>query len=136
MATVGPHSDFERALWSALEPRLEDHIRLDLNDPEECQQFSDMISDLARALVEAGGGPDHIVIVGDDGGWTMQHPLNERFAGPDSPLFGCIYNFGIEFMMSMGEKREPGRYRLWNEWKPGIFSESEVLTWNWERIDG
>lgn len=36
-------------------------------------------------LIEWSGGPDHIVHV-EDGEFTVQHPITERFAGE---LFGC-----------------------------------------------
>lgn len=47
---IGPFSDRQAAIWSVLEPHLEDFIRLDLNDLDECQSFSDLVVEIDGAL--------------------------------------------------------------------------------------
>ncbi len=43
-----PLSKLERAIWDGLEPFLESHINLDLNDVEESAQFRAMVRAIAR----------------------------------------------------------------------------------------
>lgn len=43
------------AVWAALEPRLEDIIDLDLNVPEQNEQFAALVAAVARAVVNGDG---------------------------------------------------------------------------------
>lgn len=48
------------AAWEALEPRLEDHIHLDLNDVEENAQFRSIVDAVVESAVAALGGEDKV----------------------------------------------------------------------------
>lgn len=42
-----------RAIWVALEPRLEDDITLDLNDPRQSDRFASLVDAATRAAIKA-----------------------------------------------------------------------------------
>lgn len=46
--------DMDRRIWAALEPYLESHIDLDLNNPDENVAFFCMVDDIAASLEIAG----------------------------------------------------------------------------------
>ena len=50
----------------------------------------------AKALVEASGGTNHILMVDNDGIFTVRHPLPERFSIESNDLFHCTYYALIE----------------------------------------
>lgn len=41
----------EYLVWSALEPELETHIKLDLNDTAECLAFRDMVERVTVSII-------------------------------------------------------------------------------------
>ena len=48
-------NETEYAVWEALEPYLESHIRLDLNDVDESAAFREMVQTVAKAVTERSG---------------------------------------------------------------------------------
>lgn len=60
------------------------------------------------ALVEATGGPDHVLRVDEDGHVTVQHPLAERL---DGSLFDCA----VLGQVLRWDPLPPGDYRVWRD---------------------
>jgi len=87
--------------------------------------LSDIASSVESSLVEATGGPEHLVRV-NRGGWTIQHPLPERFEpeGTGTGLLDCKFNALVSAAMAGGAMFE-GTHRVWID--------RSVL--QWEEVD-
>lgn len=46
--------ELELAIWAALEPHVEDHISLDLNNPQDNAAFSGMVIEIAEGVRHVG----------------------------------------------------------------------------------
>lgn len=67
-----------------------------------------------RAVIDAGGGPDHIIVV-KGSAWTLRHPITERFEGD---LFTCRTTQLVQAIMANphpDERIEDGKHRVWTE---------------------
>jgi hypothetical protein len=76
---------------------------------------NELIDHLERCILDAAGGPHHIVHV-KGYAWTIQHPINERFEGS---LFTCKYTA----LVSEAPLDEDGTYQVWLDrnalrWEP------------------
>lgn len=67
-----------------------------------------LIDHLEMAILDAAGGPDHIVNV-KGSAWTCQHPLSERFEGD---LFDCKLTTLISLAVWDMRKEGDGQYRV------------------------
>lgn len=83
-------------------------------------------SGVESVLTEATGGPEHLVRV-NRGGWTIQHPLPERFEpeGTGTALLDCKFNALVSAAMAGGAMFE-GTHRVWID--RGVLQ--------WEEVDG
>ncbi|MFF2274191.1 DUF6085 family protein [Agromyces sp. NPDC058136] len=75
-----------------------------------------------NGVVEATGGPDHIVRSYDDGTFTLQHPVTERLAGT---LFDCAVHRELTIT---GGPTNPGTYRITR-------ADGDFPGWTFTRID-
>lgn len=71
-------------IQAVLEELAEEHRVSD----EEGLSTGYMADRVEAAIVEASGGPTHVLHV-SDGEWVLRHPLEERFEGD---LFSCPIN--------------------------------------------
>ena len=76
-----------------------------------------------KALLDAAGGPDHIVLT-KGVAWTIQHPIHERFE--DGDLFRCPFTNLVVVAAGDDLFEEDGRYRVW-------LDRNEL---QWQRDDG
>jgi hypothetical protein len=76
---------------------------------------NELIDHLERAIVDAAGGPHHIVHI-KGYAWTIQHPITERFEGS---LFNCRFTG----LVADSPFEEDGTYQVWQDgpslrWEP------------------
>lgn len=97
------------------------------HDPHNPARFwSSTANGIADALTRATGGPDHIVRV-NGGGWTVQHPLAERFEpeGDGRSLLDCRFTRLVAIAAGQGAFGN-GTHRVWLD--RGVLQ--------WEEVDG
>lgn len=78
----------------------------------ESHGLQEMLAEnVVRALEEAMGGENHILLVNRPDGWIIQHPLAERWAFT-SPEFSCpwVELFEADPDLAWFMPTEPGRY--------------------------
>jgi hypothetical protein len=91
------------------------------HDPHDPERFwGGATANIARAIEDEAGGPDHIVHV-KGAAWTIQHPLSERFehAASTTGLFGCKFSA----LVAEADFEEDGKFRVWLDrgallWEP------------------
>lgn len=80
------------------------------HDPFDPEKFwGGAAGGIERALLDATGGPHHLLRIKDYGAWTMQHPLDERFEGT---LFSCTMPQLVGAAVEEGHITG-GLYRVW-----------------------
>lgn len=84
---------------------------LDASEPDD-RMLDERVEDVVNALIEAGGGEDHILMADPWGGFTIQHPITERFS---DDLFSCRVFAQAQAVAAGGAFNRGTRHRLWTE---------------------
>lgn len=71
-----------------------------------------LIERIVDKLIAEDGGEDHIVLVDEQGSFTMRHPLTERFASIDG-LFECPLTAHAARLAAQGAFAVNSKHRLY-----------------------
>ena len=67
----------------------------------------EIVEKIMTELERATGGTEHAILVEEGGGWTIRHPLSERW---DGSLFNC--DVTTNPLALLGAPLEPGEYTI------------------------